>query len=268
MPFEIGHGLVTINPIGGVPPYGRRVAKGQQRVGLCALCCRERPITREHVISCLLFERDSDSLIRVPSCIVCQKAKQEGEERLRDLVQFDVGALHFGNQYARASVMARAHRRRPGKSTQHLLDSKQVELISAGGIYLGEAFEAEWDYTAIVRTMEFVIRGLWFHVEREPLPRHADVAATCIPPLMRQRIASWLARFPVSEIIPLGNGVAHIESFPVVRRTRIDSFWAIAFNGGVLFLGATGAYARPVRAFMDRRVIGGYYDPKICYAQR
>jgi hypothetical protein len=148
------------------------------------------------------------------------------------------------------------------------LDSEQIEVVSAGGIYLGVAFQAKWDYASILRTMEFIVRGLWFHVERNALPRHADVGASFIQPIMRQRVASWLARFPVSEIMPLGNGVAHIESFPVVRRTRIDSFWAIAFNGGVLFLGATGVYARFVRAFTDRRVIDGYYDPRICYARR
>jgi hypothetical protein len=268
VPFEIGHGLVTINPIGGVPAYGRRPAKGSRRFGVCAYCKRSLAISVDHVIPRALFESALDSLIRVPSCDECQAAKAAGEERLRALVLFDVGATYRGNVHALAARIARAHLRNPGLSTQRLLDSKQVELTSAGGIYLGEAIQADWDYAAILRTMEFIVRGLWFHVDRNPLPRHADVGISFIPPLVRQQIASWLAPFSLSEFFSLGNGVAHIEFFRVVRKTRIDSFWVIVFNGGVLFLGGTGAYARPIRGLTNRREIEGYYDPRICRARR
>jgi hypothetical protein len=267
MPFETAHGLITINPIGGVPAYGKRPAKGQPKVGMCALCKRERPITVDHVIPRALFERDSDSLIRVPSCQECQDTKHVGEERLRDLARLDVGGSDHEDALAQVLRIGRAHLRGPGRSTERIMARKQIEVTSFGGIYLGEAFEIDWDFAPIVRTMELIVRGLWFHVHREPLPRHADVGVSFIPPLARQQIHRWLARFPVTELFVLGNGVAHIESFDAARLTRVDSFWRIVFNGNVLFLAGTGAFARYTRAFTDRREVDGYYDPRVCYAR-
>ena len=148
------------------------------------------------------------------------------------------------------------------------MERKQIEVTSFGGIYLGEAFEVEWDFAPVLRTMEFIIRGLWFHVHREPLPRHADVGVSFIRPLRRSQAHKWLARFPVTELFVLGNGVAHIEAFDAARRTRVDSFWRIVFNGNVLFVAGTGAFARYARAFTDRREVEGYFDRRLCYARR
>ena len=260
--------MVTINPIGGVSAYGRRLAKGQPRVGVCALCKRERPITKDHVIPRGLFQRDSDSLIRVPSCQECQDAKHDGEEWLRDLVRLDVGGSDHGDALSQVLRIGRAHLRNPGRSTERIMTRKQIEVTSFGDIYLGEAFEIEWDFASIIRTMEFVVRGLWFHVNREPLPRHANVSVSFIQPLDRQRIHNWLSPFSVTELFVLGNGVAHIEALDTFCHTRADSFWRIVFNFGVLFLARTGAYARYVRGLTDRREVDGYYDSRICYAQR
>jgi hypothetical protein len=268
MPFDVGHNLVTINPRGGVPPYGRRPAKGLQRVGVCALCKRERPITVDHVIPRALFERDSDSLIRVPSCQECQDAKHAGEERLRDLVRLDIGGADHGDALAQVLRIGRAHVRNPGRSTQAIMERRQIEVTSFGGIYLGEAFEIKWDFAPILRTMEFVTRGLWFHVNREALPRHADVGVSFIQPLDRNDIHRWLARFRVAEVFVLGNGVAHMEAIDTYRFTRVDSVWRIVFNFGVLFLAGTGAYARYVRGLSDRREVEGYHDPRLCYVPR
>jgi hypothetical protein len=267
MPHEIGHGLVTINPIGGVPAYGRRPAKGARRIGLCAYCKREGPISEDHVFSRALFERDSDSLIKVPSCDECKDAKDAGEERLRDLVRLDVGASELGWSLRQILRVGRAHLRRPGRSTERIMARKQIEVTSFGGIYLGEAFEIEWDFAPVVRTMEFIVRGLWFHVNREPLPRHADVGVSFIRPLDRQQIHKWLSPFRVVEVFVLGNGVAHVEAFDTFRFTRVDSVWRIVFNFGVLLLAGTGAYARYVRGFTDRREVEGYFDPRICSKQ-
>jgi hypothetical protein len=268
MPFNVGHGLVTVNPRGGVPAYGKRPAKGQPKVGVCALCKRERPITVDHVIPRALFERDADSLIRVPSCNECQDKKHEGEERLRDLVRIDIGGSGHGDSLSQIMRIGRAHRRNPGRSTERIMARRQIEVTSYGGIYLGEAFEIDWDFAPILRTMEFIVRGLWFHVNREPLPRHAEVGVSFIPPLERQQIHNWLSRFRVREIFILGNGIAHIEAFDAARVTRIDSSWGIVFNHGVLFLAGTGAYARYVRGLTDRREVDGYCDRLVCYAGR
>jgi hypothetical protein len=64
-----------------------------------------------------------------------------------------------------------------------------------------------------------------------------------------------------------GKPCAHIEAFDAFRHTRVDSFWRIVFNFGVLFLAGTGAYARYVRGLTDRREVEGYYDPRVCYAR-
>jgi hypothetical protein len=184
------------------------------------------------------------------------------------LVRLEVGGADHGDSTAQVLRIGRAHLRNPGRSTHRILARKQIEVTSFGGIYLGEAFEIEWDFAPVLRTMEFIVRGLWFHVSREPLQRHADVGVSFIPPLERAQIHNWLSRFRVTEVFVLGNGVAHIEKFDAARITRVDSVWRIVFNFGVLFLAGTGKYARYVRGFADRREVDGYYDPRVCYARR
>src|SRR5690606_32647392 len=111
-------------------------------------------------------------------------------------------------------------------------------------------------------------RGLWFHANSEALPRHADVGFSFIPPLDRPTTHKWLAPFRVKDLYVLRNGFAHLEGFDAARLTRVDSVWRIVFNFGVLFLAGTGAYARYVRGFTDRREVEGYCEPRICYARR
>lgn len=265
MPYEPTSDLITINPIGGVPAYGRRPAKGQRRIGTCAYCRREGPITEDHVLSKGLFERDSDSLIKVPSCDECQDKKEVGEERLRDLVRLDIGASELGWALPQILKVGRAHVRKPGRSTERIMARKQIEVTSFGGIYLGDAFAIEWDFAPVLRTMEFIVRGLWFHVNRETLPSHVDVGVSFIEPLDRQGIHDWLAPFLMTDVYVLGNGIVHIDKFKVARQTHFDSFWRLVFNFGVLFLAGTGAYARRVRALTNRKEITGYCTPYICH---
>jgi hypothetical protein len=241
------------------------VAKGEPRVGLYAYCKRERPITRDHVVSRALFERDSDSLIRVPSCEECQDAKEAGEEHLRDLVRIDVGGWEHEDAISQVLKIGRAHLRNPGRSTEHIMARRQIEVRSFGGIYLGEAFEIEWDFQPILRTMEFIVRGLWFNVIGWALPRHADVGVSFIEPLDRTAIHRWLSPFTVTEIFVLGNGIAHIQSIDVFRYTRCDSFWRTVFNFGVLFRARTGHYAPYVRRLTDNRERPDHWDGRLCY---
>jgi hypothetical protein len=247
---RIDHDLITESPDDQNEQRTRKAGKGERETGVCSVCGMEGPITSDHVIATNLFRRDADSLIEAPLCDNCHTEKNRGEERLRDVVAIDVGGAEHPEALRQTLTAIRAHNRRPGRSTERILGRRQIEVFSPSGVYLGDAFELDWDFDPVLRTLEIAVRGLHRHFRNELLPPDTPVRVVFIKPLHRAKILQTLSRFRPRDLIVMGNGIAHIASYEGASdhpTSSFDhptsSFWTITFNYGVLFVAGTGSFA-------------------------
>ena len=126
-------------------------------------------------------------------------------------------------------------------------------MVNSAGIYLGDAFEIDWDFAPVLRTLEIAVRGLYRNFRGELLPPGTPVDVVFIEPLKRAAWLNRLSRFPVRDLVVLGNGIAHIASFETSDDEPASSVWTITFNYGVLFIAMTGSFAEAARRISARK---------------
>jgi hypothetical protein len=244
--------MITRLSDGPDEPSSRQSKKGDPEIGVCSRCGMQGPITSDHVIAKNLFKRDTDALIEAPLCASCHAEKNQGEERLRDLIAIDIGGSEHPEALRQALTSIRAHNRRPGRSTERILGRRRIEVIGPGGVYLGDAFELDWDFAPVLRTLEIAVRRLHRYFRNELLPPDLPVQVVFIKPLHRAKILRKLSRFRPRDVIVLGNGIAHIASYDGGDDDPTSSFWTITFNYGVLFVAGTGSFADAIERIAAR----------------
>jgi hypothetical protein len=157
------------------------------------------------------------------------------------VIAIDVGGSDHPEALRQVLTSIRADNRRPGRSTQRISQRRQIEVVNPDGIYLGDAFEIDWDFAPVLRTLDIAVRCLYRYFRGELLPPSTPVEVVFIEPMRRAAVVKHLARFQPRDLIVLGDGIAHIASYGGSDDDPTATLWTITFNYGVLFVAATGS---------------------------
>jgi hypothetical protein len=177
----------------------------------------------------------------MPLCDGCHAEKNQGEERLRDVIAIDIGGSDHPEALRQLLTSIRGHNRRPGRSTQRISQRRQIEVVNPNGIYLGDAFKIDWDFAPVLRTLEIAVRCLYRYFRGELFPPNSPVEVVFIEPVRRAAVVKHVSRFRPRDLIVLADGIVHIASYDGPDNDPTATLWTITFNYGVLFVAATGS---------------------------
>lgn len=211
----------------------------------CVYCGSAENITREHVPPKMLFPKPRPSdLITVPACQSCNASFKNDQEYFWTRVGLEERA---GAHPAARSLNDKIFRTfdRPeatGFRRQFLNSINTVDVVSPGGVHLGQQLSYDVDLTRLNRVAKLVVTGLHFHERGTRIHdgytatafsesgfADADEAATAwIRPVIDQLMEA------VSKTV--GDNVLSYR-FSMLPDDPHSSVWLLTFYGTIRFLG-------------------------------
>jgi hypothetical protein len=141
--------------------------------GPCAYCGMRPWSTREHVVPRALFPKPMPSnAITVGTCVECNGVKSTLDDYLRDCLVGDVAA---GSNQAvkrlRTGEMKRSvESNRSILSRQAVAEGKMKPMFTVSGVYAGQCVEMPVDTHMLGGSLQFIVRGLYYHLTRNRIP--------------------------------------------------------------------------------------------------
>ncbi|CAA9573284.1 MAG: hypothetical protein AVDCRST_MAG49-3865 [uncultured Thermomicrobiales bacterium] len=218
--------------------------KGEQRRGTCVYCGKEGPITRDHVVPQTLFLVKDEQMLTVPSCSECQQEKARGERDLRNYCNLEIGGsmhpdaeAHLGKMIDSANVRARNGMRKA------LQAAEEVILVDEADNEVGRALDVDFSTDRMLKSLEFVFRGLYYAAVGQRLPDDSPVEVTVVPwaifPSFMRTIGAMRQEAPAVK----GDLVAWWSRLGPLDAGAETTAWVLCVNDGVGFFGTTGEMA-------------------------
>jgi len=185
------------------------------------------PETRDHIPPLGIFPapRPSD-LITVPSCASCNHGASDSDEVFRAYLSLHVG---FDTPSTRSLWEQKALPgiRRKRQLRDHIVrNSEPVWITTPAGVIQGLAYRIHWDSAAHDKTIERLIRGLYFHHYQEVLGQRVHVKAQWFSGLTQE----LLDAFSECEHRSVGNG-QFTYRFGRAVDGPLHSIWLFEFHG-------------------------------------
>lgn len=145
---------------------------------VCVLCGLNPSTTRDHLPPEGIFFKPvppKSNLITVPACDSCNGGSSGTDEKFQAFMAMHVahktpsGTEYFKKQ-GRAVLLADQQRLAEIRSRM-----RKVEIVSPGGLILGNATAVLWDSDAFEALITRLIRGLYWHQTRTILPEGSTV---------------------------------------------------------------------------------------------
>lgn len=160
---------------------GRR-KKGEQRRGICAYCGTEGPITRDHVVPQTLFLVKDEQMVTVPACSDCQREKARGERDLRNYCNWEIGgSTHSDAEEHIRKMIEGADVRTKDWLRKALADAEAIILVNEEDNEVGRALAIDFTTDRMLRSLEFVFRGLYYVSTGQRLPDATPIEVTIVP---------------------------------------------------------------------------------------
>lgn len=213
----------------------------RKRDGICTYCGRYGVMTRDHVIPKSVFVELDPIMLVVPACERCQQEKSKGERDLRHYVNLDYSGARHPDAHAQWQKMLSDEATRKW-FRDALRRAETVPALSGSGIYLGQQVKVPFNGERMMRTVEFIVRGLFRCETGRMLPPSVPVDVSVFQWHERDMVYRGILGnppYPISRT--KGNDV--ILWTPILLQgepTPTTSAWLLAFNHRVLFLGITG----------------------------
>lgn len=131
---------------------------------LCAICGVNKATTVDHIPPKGIFPKPRPAnLITVPACLSCNNSASKNDEAFRVFL-----SLHVGIESPQTDVLWKKGALRSLRHNRRLYDhirntAKKVMLRTKAGMILDTRMAFRWDSEAHNRTIERMIRGLYFH---------------------------------------------------------------------------------------------------------
>ena len=158
---------------------------------MCAYCGAAPATTRDHIVSKGLSPRPLPPfMVTVPACLKCNQNKSQDEDYLRDVLIADI----YTSEHPKAKAifdgpMARARAKNRSEIARSARHARMEPLHTPGGLYLGHYATVPLDWERISRTIEGMIRGLYYTLVGKPFPQGYVVNVTRLDPLQVQ--SAW-----------------------------------------------------------------------------
>ena len=216
------------------------------KMQLC-IYCQTNPIeTRDHVPPEGVFKKPRPSnLITVPSCEKCNKGFCGDDDYFQNLaLEWDASESRGGRDIAEKRL--RSMKRKEGRGIWEPFFAKvrPVEVYSPGGLYLANSLEFSLDTNRLIRTVNRIIRGLYFEFTKVPLPLGAYNRSMLYETYIEQHKDDAAAIEFIQFIPQLPGRIVGEDTFEVRYYVpdpdRHRSFWYLEFYRRFAFIGVTG----------------------------
>ena len=149
----------------------------RDRAKVCGYCGSPGPTTRDHIPPKGVFATPRpDDLITIPSCVPCNQGASERDETFRTYLSIHVGTDTESTSRLWEQVLRGIRRKRPLRR-RLIAEVEPVWLTTPSGIIHSRAYAGRWDSDAHDKTIERMIRGLYFHHYQEVLGARVGVKA-------------------------------------------------------------------------------------------
>lgn len=210
--------------------------------GICTYCGKHRKLTRDHLFPSALFIERDKAMITVPACHECQQTKGLRDSDLEVLATMDIYCSVHTDNYSHAEKLV--HRGEPMRRwlDKAVNEARHVPLVTDAGIQLDVALEWEYNYVRILKTMEMIARGLYFHENGRGgiLPQEQPAYSLLIPWDQRFKVGVHVKQFSTGPLRTKGKNVIWWQELAVQDHSGYDRVWLVCIFDGVLFLCATG----------------------------
>jgi len=192
---------------------------------LCCYCGKKVATTRDHIPPKAIFNKPRPSdLITVPCCFECNNEASGHDEKFKTYL-----GMHVARQGGQAEQFFKRGVLPTVRHNKKLLrkiisNSKNVNVVSTNGIYLGAATSVLWDSEAHDAVIERLVRGLYFHHYGVIIGEKANVKAY------------WFNGLPSSDLDSYYCNTIGDGAFRYYFNKAIDedysSIWLFQFYGG------------------------------------
>lgn len=211
-----------------------------QKIGQCAYCAETQPLTDDHIPPKNLFPRPrASNLITVPCCENCRAGWSKDDEYFRAAILSSAKVSE--NPLAQGAIdsLLRSFRREKHKkfSRNILRNIKEIEVVTKAGIFLSKELALKLETERINRVAQRIIRGLFFHEKKYPLPAGYEISVSIqqfgLEPLFKQLSE---VHFPQPRIVQDG---IFSYTFKETEEDSNSSIWLILFYKELYLVGFT-----------------------------
>ncbi len=152
---------------------------------LCAYCGLRPGTTRDHVIPKGLFPKPRpQSIITVPVCALCNNAKSQDDDYLRDMlvIDFQTEGHPIAQQILKGPMIRSAARNKSRVARAAQLASGRIPIRTPSGLYIGNAVVIPLESDRLQRIFATIVRGLTFHFHQRRLPPDCVFEASRVVP--------------------------------------------------------------------------------------
>ena len=221
---------------------------GQRKRNRACAFCGKPATTRDHVPPKGVFPKPRPTdLITVPACAVCNAGSKLDDEYFQWVVT--VGTE--GNDAAMEIIKKRIgpkFQRRPALLKEIMEGATFVDVVSEGGIFLGEKPAFHYDGPRVKAVIEKIVQGLYYFHFGVRLSSLGIVDDYILNPIFNETAKEAICSLPLNEI---GGG---IFSYRYYRNEEdyTKSFWLLMFFRRMLFLTRTHQGNFPGNPFLGR----------------
>lgn len=205
----------------------------------CAYCGETRPVTSDHIPPRNLFPKPRTSnLITVPCCVDCQKGWSKDDEYFRAVILSSAKVSEEALAQGAIDPLLRSVSWSPGFAHLIIDKIKDIELVTEAGIYVDDAAAAlELDVGRLDRVAQRIIRGLFFHEKKIPLPKNYKVIAK-IQQFGLETILDSISEIVFPEPRVIQNGVFSY-TFHDTTEDPLSGIWLLLFYNKLPIVGFT-----------------------------
>jgi hypothetical protein len=213
---------------------------------LCIYCQKNPKETADHVPPKGIFKKPRPSnLITVPACLKCNSSFSVDDDYFLNIA-LDWGASESSDGKGVVGRRLSSMRRAEGRNVWRPFFAKleAVEVCSPGGLFLANSFAFSLDIGRLIRTVNRIIRGLYFDVTKSLLPVGDYTRAMLFSQYVEKNKEDPEAIEPMRFIPGLPGrmiGDATFEfRFCLLDQDSFSSFWYLEFYRRFGFVGKTG----------------------------
>lgn len=216
---------------------------------VCIYCQENPKETNDHVPPKGLFgEPRPSNLVTVPACLKCNNGFSSDDDYFLNLA-LEWAASESGDGRGVVEKRLRSMKRKEGRNVwkPFFTKVKPVKVYSPGGLYLANSLEFTLDTGRLIRSVNRMIRGLYFEFTKTPLPLGDYAHSMLFQHYVEQHKDQSEAMEFVQYIPQLPGRIIGKDTFEV-RYAVLDpdhhlSFWYLEFYRRFAFIGITGAAA-------------------------
>jgi len=184
----------------------------EQEAIMCAYCGDRVATENAHVISRCLFPQpmpENIQLKTVPSCHDCNHELSKDEGYIRDMLVVDIHAEYsLAAQAVLQGPVTRAARNNRSLIARTAASETRFEpMFSKSGIYIGHGYGIPVESERVIRAMSMMVRGLYYAIRNERLPRDCKFDVSRIDPFQLRSAIPDILRVKHNGPFTLGEGV-------------------------------------------------------------